>query len=93
MVRMLNTIYLAASTGSEEDNYLPQKLFSFEIIRYLELVYVQLPFMSSDQQAISFFEKSIDLLKSHVEEIFFHFQKTVIDELKVLETMTDDTGQ
>jgi len=93
LVSMLNTIYLAASTGSEVDNYLPQKLFSFEIIRYLELVYVQLPYLQSDQQAMAFFAKSIEILKAHLEEIFCHFQNTLIDELQVTGAMTDQPDQ
>jgi len=81
IVKNISIISHAALIGQNESTYLPQKLFGPEIIRYLDAVYTQVAISQSDDEAIDFYLKSIDILKLHAEDIFMDFQKVVFQSL------------
>ncbi len=74
IMKNIEIISKAASIGADEDQYMPQKLFGCETLRYLNLVYTQVVITSNDQQAVDFYIKSIDIFRRHAESIFSDLQ-------------------
>ncbi len=63
----------AASVGSNEDSYLPKKLFGVEFVSFLSILYVQICNSKSDKEAISLYKNAIPVLIEHIDIIFQDF--------------------
>jgi hypothetical protein len=77
IMKNIELISKAALIGSEQENYMPQKLFGHETLRFLDLLYTHVAITTSDQQAVDFYINSIEIFKQHAEQIFTDFQQII----------------
>lgn len=68
--QLLIALYNAVNYGLNNHDYIPNKLLAGEFMRFIENVYIQINASSSEEDAITIFQKSAAILQQHFNSIF-----------------------
>lgn len=69
IVNTLASIYQAVDIGKENNHFIPHKLFSGALKRFIDNVYIQNNLFDSNAEAVEFFKLTMPVLEQYLEDI------------------------
>jgi hypothetical protein len=91
IVNTLAVLYQAAEIGSDHDHFMPHKLFSGSIKRFIDDVYIQTCMFDNENDAAEFYRSAVRVLDRYLDAMQQDVLELLNQSVKAATSSTDDT--
>ena len=88
ILESLILLYRIADVGQGENRFVPHKLYSGAIKRFVENVYIQINLVTSDAQAATFYAATVDIFDAYLTELESDAVALINDSLQKFDEQT-----